>query len=264
MTPGDIDTAAELLWNAASSGTAIPPLRERFAAFGPEQAYAVQEVNTQRRLKAGGKLVGRKIGLTAKAVQKQLGVDQPDFGMLFADMAIADGQPVPWSMLMQPKVEAEVALVMERDLREPGITVAQLLSSVAYALPAVEIVGSRIANWDIRFVDTVADNASSNAFVLGNTPISLRGLDLRLAGMVMERSGEPVSLGAGAACLGHPLNAALWLANKMASLGSGLKAGDVVLTGALGPMVAVQPGDVFEARINGLGSVRVMFEEQAQ
>jgi 2-keto-4-pentenoate hydratase len=249
---------------AAECGKAIAPLRETFPAFGPQEAYAVQEMNTQRKLQDGGRLIGRKIGLTAKAVQKQLGVDQPDYGMLFADMAIADGEPVAWSRLMQPKVEAEVALVMAHDLPEPGISMAQMLRGVAFALPAIEIVGSRIAEWNIRFVDTVADNASSGLFVLGNTPVPLDGLDLRLAGMVMERKGEQVSLGAGAACLGHPLNAALWLANKMAELGRGLKAGDVVLTGALGPMVPVNPGDVFEARIQGLGSVRAVFEEQQQ
>ena len=262
MTTRDIEVAADSLWSAAASGKTIAPLRETFPGFGPQEAYAVQEINTQRKLQAGGRLVGRKIGLTAKAVQKQLGVDQPDYGMLFADMAVADGEPVRWSRLMQPKVEAEVALVMEHDLPEPGISMAQMLRGVAFALPAIEIVGSRIADWNIRFVDTVADNASSGLFVLGNTPVPLHGLDLRLAGMVMERKGEQVSLGAGAACLGHPLNAALWLANKMAELGRGLKAGDVVLTGALGPMVPVNPGDVFEARIQGLGSVRAVFEEQ--
>ncbi|CAN7738041.1 fumarylacetoacetate hydrolase family protein [Variovorax sp. LjRoot290] len=264
MTTRDIEVAADSLWSAASGGKAIAPLRETFPGFGPQEAYAVQEINTQRKLQGGGRLVGRKIGLTAKAVQKQLGVDQPDYGMLFADMAIADGEPVRWSRLMQPKVEAEVALVMEHDLLEPGISMAQMLRGVAFALPAIEIVGSRIAEWNIRFVDTVADNASSGLFVLGNTPVPLDDLDLRLAGMVMERKGEQVSLGAGAACLGHPLNAALWLANKMAELGRGLKAGDVVLTGALGPMVPVNPGDVFEARIQGLGSVRAVFEEQQQ
>lgn len=264
MSTRDIEVAADSLWNAAGSGKAIAPLRETFPAFGPQEAYAVQEINTQRKLQGGGRMVGRKIGLTAKAVQKQLGVDQPDYGMLFADMAVADGEPVAWSRLMQPKVEAEVALVMEHDLLEPGISMAQMLRGVAFALPAIEIVGSRIAEWNIRFVDTVADNASSGLFVLGNTPVPLDGLDLRLAGMVMERKGEQVSLGAGAACLGHPLNAALWLANKMAELGRGLKAGDVVLTGALGPMVPVNPGDVFEARIQGLGSVRAVFEEQQQ
>jgi 2-keto-4-pentenoate hydratase len=263
MNNKDVAAAAEQLWSAAATGQAITPLREQFAQFGPDEAYAVQDLNTERRLKAGGKLVGRKIGLTARAVQKQLGVDQPDFGMLFADMAYSDGEPIPWNVLMQPKVEAEVALVMEHDLPEPGITVAQLLRATAFALPALEIVGSRIANWDIRFVDTVADNASSSAFVLGNTPVKPQQLDLRLAGMVMERGGEPVSLGAGAACLGHPYNAAVWLANKMAALGRGLKAGDVVLTGALGPMVVVSPGDVVDARINGLGTVRAAFGDKA-
>jgi 2-keto-4-pentenoate hydratase len=264
MNKQDIEAAAQLLWTAAAGGQAIAPLRETYPGFGPDEAYAVQEISTERRLSAGARLVGRKIGLTAKAVQKQLGVDQPDYGMLFADMAVADGEPVRWATLQQPKVEAEVALVMEHDLPDPGVTVAQMLRAVAFALPAIEIVGSRIADWNIRFVDTVADNASSSAFVLGNTPVGLAGLDLRLAGMVMERAGEQVSLGAGAACLGHPLNAAVWLANKMAELGRGLKAGDVVLTGALGPMVPVRPGDVFEARIQGLGSVRAVFEEQQQ
>jgi 2-keto-4-pentenoate hydratase len=264
MNTRQIELAANLLWDAAEKKEAIAPLRESFPGLTGDGAYDIQEYNTERRLKAGARLVGRKIGLTARAVQQQLGVDQPDYGMLFADMAVADGEPVRWSRLMQPKVEAEVALVMEHDLPEPGITSAQLLRSIAFALPAIEIVGSRIADWNIRFVDTVADNASSSAFVVGNTPRSLAGLDLRLAGMVMERSGEQVSLGAGAACLGHPLNAALWLANKMAALGRGLKAGDVVLTGALGPMVTVRPGDVFEARIEGLGSVRAVFEEKQQ
>ena len=262
MNHSEIELAATMLWNAASSREAIAPLRDAFPGMSADDAYAVQNVNTERRLASGARLVGRKIGLTARAVQRQLGVDQPDFGMLFDDMAFADGEPVPWSRLMQPKVEAEVALVMERDLPSPGITVAELMRSVAFALPAIEIVGSRIAEWNIRFVDTVADNASSSAFVLGNTPVSLPGLDLRLAGMVMERAGEQVSLGAGAACLGHPLNAALWLANKMAGLGRGLRAGDVVLTGALGPMAAVRPGDVFEARIEGLGSVRAAFDKE--
>ena len=263
MNQQDIQQAADLLWNAAASGQPIPPLRETFDGMTAADAYAVQEINTTRQLANGARLIGRKIGLTARAVQQQLGVDQPDYGRLFADMSVADGEPVAWSRLQQPKVEAEVALVMERDLDEPGITTAQLIRAVAFALPAIEIVGSRIANWNIRFVDTVADNASSNAYVVGNTPISLTGLDLRLAGMVMERGGEQVSIGAGVACLGHPINAAVWLANKMAELGRGLKAGDVVLTGALGPMVAARPGDVFEARINGLGSVRAAFGKEA-
>ena len=259
----DHQAAADALWLAAKHGQPIAPLRETYAHFNGDDAYIVQEINTQRQIDQGVRVVGCKVGLTARSVQKQLGVDQPDFGVLFASMACADGEPVPWNRLMQPKVEAEVALVLERDLPEPGVTVAEMLRATAFALPAIEVVGSRIADWNIRFVDTVADNASSSAFVLGNTPVPLDGLDLRLAGMVMERGGDQVSLGAGAACLGHPLNAAVWLANTMALRGRGLRAGDVVLTGALGPMVVARPGDVFEARIGGLGSVRAAFGEQA-
>lgn len=262
MNEGQIELAANILWNAAKEQKTVAPLSDMFPNMSGEDAYAVQSYNTDRRLKSGTRLVGRKVGLTARSVQKQLGVSQPDFGALFDDMSIADGEPVSWSQILQPKVEAEIALVIERDLLEPGISSAQLLRSVAFVLPAIEIVGSRIADWNIRFVDTVADNASSGAFVLGNTPISLKGLDLRLAGMVMERAGEQVSLGAGAACLGNPLNAALWLANKMATLGQGLVAGDIVLTGALGPMVTARPGDIFETRIEGIGSVRAVFGEE--
>ncbi|WP_321803407.1 2-keto-4-pentenoate hydratase [Burkholderia sp. BCC1988] len=263
MNMQDHLAAADALLHAARTQRAIAPLRETYPHFNGDDAYAVQEINTRRQLESGARLIGRKIGLTTHSVQQQLGVDQPDFGMLFAHMAFQDGEPIGWGNLMQPKVEAEVALVLERDLPEPGVTVAQMLRATAFALPAIEVVGSRIADWNIRFVDTVADNASSSAFVLGSTPVPLAGLDLRLAGMVMERGGDQVSLGAGAACLGHPLNAAVWLANTMASRGRGLKAGDVVLTGALGPMVAVRPGDVFEARIEGLGAVRAVFGDEA-
>lgn len=250
---------ADLLYDAAQHGVPIPPVRSLLPDADLAAAYAVQKFNTERALAAGRRLVGRKIGLTSLAVQKQLGVDQPDFGMLYADMAFSDGEEVPWSKLMQPKCEAEVALVLAKDLAEERITVTDLIDATAYALPAIEIVGSRIANWDIRITDTIADNASSGLYVLGNRPVKLADVDLRLAGMVLERRGEPVSFGAGAACLGQPLNAALWLARMMARIGSPLKAGDVVLTGALGPMVPVNPGDVFEARIHGLGSVRAAF-----
>jgi 2-keto-4-pentenoate hydratase len=161
--------------------------------------------------------------------------------------------------VLQPKVEAEIAFVLERDLTDAEVTLADLISAVAYALPAVEIVGSRIANWNIKLLDTIADNASSGLFVLGTQPRRLDMLDLRMCGMAMERRGEPVSFGAGAACLGNPLNAALWLAQTMVEVGNPLKAGDIIMSGALGPMVGVAPGDVLETRINGLGTVRAAF-----
>ncbi|KXU83819.1 2-keto-4-pentenoate hydratase [Paraburkholderia monticola] len=260
MTPQQIEAAAHALVNAERSGEFIAPLRERYEQMSIDDAYAIQRVNTERRLASGRRLVGCKIGLTSVAVQKQLGVDQPDFGMLFDDMGYGDGEPIPASILTQPKIEAEIAFVIGRDLSMPNPGQLDVLNAIDYALPALEIVGSRIANWNIRITDTIADNASSSAYVLGNSPRKLADFDLRLCGMVMERRGEPVSVGAGAACLGHPVNAVVWLARTMAALGTPLKAGDLVLSGALGPMVAVTPGDVFEARINGLGSVRAVFD----
>jgi 2-keto-4-pentenoate hydratase len=260
MTPQLIEQAASALAEAERSAQYIAPLRETYEQLTIEDAYAIQRVNTDRRVAEGRRIVGCKIGLTSVAVQKQLGVDQPDFGMLFDDMGYGDGEPIPSSILTQPKIEAEVAFVIGRDLRMRNPGQLDVLNAIDYAVPALEIVGSRIANWDIRITDTIADNASSSAYVLGNSPRKLSEFDLRLCGMVMERRGEPVSVGAGAACLGNPINAVVWLARKMAALGTPLLAGDLVLSGALGPMVAVTPGDIFEARINGLGSVRAVFE----
>jgi 2-keto-4-pentenoate hydratase len=193
-------------------------------------------------------------------VQAQLGVDQPDFGILFDDMGYGDAEPVPVSVLQQPKIEGEIAFVMGRDITSPEPTLVDVMQAIEYALPAMEIVGSRIANWNIKFVDTVADNASSAAYVLGSTPRKLSEFDLRMCGMAMTKRGEPVSTGAGAACLGNPLNAVLWLARTMARVGSPMRAGDLVLSGALGPMAPVKPGDIFETRINGLGTVKAVFE----
>ena len=195
-------------------------------------------------------------------MQTQLGVDQPDFGHLFSDMAVLDGDTVPPGRLLQPKVEAEVAFVLSRAPDAARLTSAELIDCVAYALPAIEIVDSRIANWDIRIVDTVADNASSGLFVLGTAPVPLADIDLRLCGMVLEVNGEPVSFGAGAACLGNPLHALGWLAAKMSAVGRPLGRGDIVLAGALGPMAPVAPGDFVEARIEGLGAARVRFGKE--
>jgi len=237
----------------------IPPLRHELADATIDDAYAIQAENTAVWRRAGRCVVGAKIGLTAKAVQRQLGVGQPDFGVLFADMAVLDGGEVAPGRLLQPKVEGEIAFVLGRTPDAGRLTTAELVSCVDYLLPAIEIVDSRIANWDISIVDTVADNASSGLFALGGRPVSLRDVDLRLCGMVLERNGEGVSFGAGAACLGSPLNAFAWLARRLADLDQPLQAGDIVLTGALGPMAPVTPGDVVEVRIQGVGAVKVAF-----
>ncbi|MFI6642455.1 2-keto-4-pentenoate hydratase [Streptomyces sp. NPDC050504] len=255
--------AAERLDAARRTGVPCAPVRDLLPAGDLAAAYAVQTTLSDHRRAEGRRVTGWKIGLTSAAVQSQLGVSTPDFGVLMDDMAVPDGAEIPWEAVLQPRAEAEVALVLADDLVHERHTVADVIRATAFALPAVEVVGSRIRDWDISAVDTIADNASSGAYVLGTRPVPLRDLDLRTAGMVLERRGEPVSTGAGAACLGHPLHAAVWLADTLVRLGTPLRAGDTVLTGALGPMAAVEPGDVFEARIDGLGSVRAAFRSTA-
>lgn len=257
--PISLPAIAEQLRSAYQSKVPCAPVRSLLPTADLPTAYAVQEINTQHWLSQGRRMVGRKIGLTSVAVQQQLGVDQPDFGILFADMAVCDGEPIAVGAVLQPKAEAEIAFVLERDLAVEQPTVADVMRAIGYAVVAIEIVGSRIANWDIRLVDTVADNASSGMFTLGNTPYSLRGLDLRDCTMQMSCADAVVSTGVGHACLGHPLNATRWLASKMVEVGRPLQAGDIILSGALGPMAAAQPGQVFEARVSGLGSVRAAF-----
>ncbi|NIL42312.1 2-keto-4-pentenoate hydratase [Salinispora arenicola] len=256
----DYETAAQELIVARESGRPCPPLRGRLIPDGDvDSAYLVQQAQVRQWLAGGHRRVGAKIGLTSRAVQESLGVYQPDFGVLTEETAVPDGVEVPLGRLLQPRVEAEIAFVLGTDLPDERVTTADLTRAVDHLLPAIEIVDSRIAGWDIAIVDTVADNASSGLFVLGTTPRRLADVDLRLAGMVLEHAGEPISVGAGAACLGNPLHALAWLARTLARIGDPLCAGDVVLSGALGPMVPVTPGAAYEARISGLGSVRTCF-----
>ena len=260
--PNFTQQAADRLFEAQRTFVPCAPVRDLLPEGDVVAAYAVQKINTERALSAGRRLVGRKIGLTSLAVQKQLGVDRPDYGMLFADMARGDGEDIALRDAMQPKAEAEIAFILGRDLDAEQLTLADLHRSIEYAVPAIEIVGSRIAKWDIKITDTIADNASSGLYVLGSRPARLTDFDPRLCGMTMERAGEQVSAGTGAACMGSPLNASLWLAKVMAKAGYPLRAGDTILSGALGPMVSVSPGDVFDARIEGLGAVRAAFAKE--
>jgi 2-keto-4-pentenoate hydratase len=255
-----IASAAALLRDAEANGQFIAPLRETFAGLDADDAYEIQKHNIAFKLQGGARVVGAKIGLTSLAVQRQLGVDSPDYGVLLDVMGYGEGLPIPVSALQQPKVEAEVAFVLGRDLDLPNPTVIDIINAIDYALPALEIVGSRIAGWNIKLVDTVADNASSSAFVVGGSPKKLGELDLRQCAMSMTRDGEVVSTGVGAACLGHPLNATLWLARTMVHVGAPLRAGHLILSGALGPMAAVEPGRTYTATIDGLGSVTALFE----
>lgn len=248
------EVVAKQLRDAYKSG-AIVPLRSSLEPTDVAGAYKVQDINTRFWCAEGRTIAGRKIGLTSKAVQMQLGVDQPDFGTLFTDMAIPDGGVLAGHAVLQPKVEAEIALVLRHDLDNPEATQEDVAEAIDYVTAAIEIVDSRIADWRITFADTVADNGSSAFYVLGKDKHKVQGLDLYTCGMAMKINGTIVSVGAGAACLGHPLNAAAWLARTFARQGEALKAGNVILSGALGPMAVVKPGDVVEAQIGGLGKV---------
>ncbi|WP_298164054.1 fumarylacetoacetate hydrolase family protein [Novosphingobium sp.] len=249
---------AERLRNAYTSGT-VPPLRDGLAPTDAVGAYAVQEINTRFWEAQGRRIVGRKAGLTAKAVQAQLGVDQPDFGVLFDDMRVTDGGTLDPATCIQPKAEAEIAFVLAADLPSPGTTPEQVAAAVATVHAAIEIVDSRIADWKITFADTVADNGSSAFFVLAAQGLPLAGLDLEGAAMEMTFDGTVVSTGIGAAALGNPLNAAAWLAQTLAARGEPLKAGDIVLAGAIGPMVTLQPGVTVCTKVAGIGECRFTY-----
>ena len=206
MTRDDaITAAADRLLTAWETGVPCAPIRDLVDPGDVAAAYAIQDRNSRRWSEGGRRIVGRKIGLTSRAVQAQLGVDQPDYGLLWGDTGYADGEPVALDRVLQPKAEGEVAFVVGRDLARDQLGLTDVIGAIAYALPAIEVVGSRIAGWDIRIADTIADNASSGAYVLGTVPRKLDAFDPFLCGMVLERRGEPVSVGAGAACLGNPL-----------------------------------------------------------
>lgn len=252
--------AAAALWKAQESGQPCAPLRDALAAHGVDAAYRVQEINIARRLNRSVRPVGRKIGLTSPAVQKQLGVNEPDFGVLLSDMVVPDGGVLAAGAVLQAKAEGEIAFVLGEDLDMPAPTAAEILRATAFIMPAIEIVGSRIANWDISLIDTVADNASSGMFVLGSPARAPLGFDFADCAMQMTFDGQQVSAGTGRACLGNPVNAVAWLAGRMHGLGAPLRAGEVILSGALGPMAAPAPRTAVEVVISGLGKAAFALE----
>lgn len=259
LTKEVIESAALRLREADLNKKVCEPIRNLIGIDDLDAAYAIQQINTNHRMKSGAKVIGHKIGLTAPVVQKQLGVDQPDFGLLWQDKEILNGGEISVKELMQPKAEAEIAFVLAKDLTSEKLTSVDVISAIDYALASIEIVGSRIQNWDIKITDTIADNASASHWVIGHQPVKLQDLDLINCKMVMDNKGEIVSEGVGKACLGSPINALLWLAQKMVKMGQPLKAGDLILSGALGPMVNIVTGDEFTVNIEGLGSVSASF-----
>ncbi|MFD9702234.1 2-keto-4-pentenoate hydratase [Lentzea sp. NPDC059081] len=252
----EVELAAERLATAARDKITCAPVRD---LVGEDLAYAVQSHNIRARVASGARVVGRKIGLTSPAVRRQLGVGQPDFGVLLDDMAFEDGAVLPTHRLLQPRVEAEVAFVLAADLTTGPFDEQTVGQAVVYAQAALEIVDSRVENWDITFTDTVADNASAGLYVLGEERTKLADVVTRDVAMTLSLNGEQSSAGTGADCMGDPLTALAWLATTAVELGDPLKAGDVVLSGALGPVVPVSADDEVEATISGLGTVRATF-----
>jgi len=255
----DVPALAHELAEAERTRSQIAPFTGR-VVLTPADAYAVQLANVARRTAAGERIAGKKVGLTAKPIQIALGVDQPDFGHLFASMRVEDGGTIAARDLIQPRAEAEIGIVLGRDLRGPGLTDLDVVDATEALVPTLEIVDSRVRDWKIAFVDTVADNGSSARFVVGTKRTPPAGIDTRTVGVVFEKNGELVGTGAGAAVLGAtPYRAVAWLANTLAAEGLELKAGDVILPGALCPMVAVAAGDTVRADFGILGTVSVRF-----
>lgn len=260
MDQSKIHHYGDALYEALRARRALEPITSYEPNISIEDAYHIQQRMIARRLEQGETVVGKKVGATSKAVQQMLNVHQPDFGYLLSGMTYAQGEAIPMDSLIQPRAEGEIAFILKRDLMGPGVTTAAVLSATELVMPCFEIVDSRIKDWQIKIQDTVADNASCGVFVLGDQAVDPRGLDLNLVGMVIEKNGELAATGAGAAALGSPLNAVAWLANTLGALGIPLKAGEIILSGSLGPLVPVQAGDNLRLAIGGIGGCSVRFE----
>ncbi|KRF21030.1 hypothetical protein ASG90_01025 [Nocardioides sp. Soil797] len=255
----DLDDLAAQLHSAELTNCTIQPLSEQVPGLTVADSYRIQQLNVSRRLRDGGVIVGQKVGLTSVAMQEQLGVDEPDYGVLFDGMLVDDGQPIPVSGLIQPRVEAEVAFVMERELRGPGVTEADALEAIAGALPVIEVIDSRISAWKIGLTDTIADNASCARVVRGEAVTPIADIDLRTMGMILTINGEVVSTAAGAAVLGNPIRGLVWLANRLAEFGVSLRPGDLVLAGALHASIPVAEGMSVHAEFAGIGGITAEF-----
>jgi 2-keto-4-pentenoate hydratase len=256
--------AVDALLAAYTSGQPIDPLVDLYPDLTLEDSYRIQLDQITRKVEAGAVVKGHKVGLTSQAMQRQLGVDQPDYGHLLGDMFHLEHLPIPAGTFLQPRIEPEVAFVLKRELRGPGVTVPEALAAIDFVLPALEIIDSRIRDWKITILDTIADNASSGGVVLGSTPADITGLDLRRMGCVLRRNGEVVGTGAGGAVMGSPITSLVWLANTVGEHGVVLEPGHVVLPGSITASVPVSPGDDVIATFAGLGSVTASFAKEGQ
>jgi 2-keto-4-pentenoate hydratase len=265
LTQADVDDLASRLRTAELDRRPVQPVTEVLPGLAAADAYRIQRgfVDLRRR-DEGSRLTGRKIGATNPVIQSLLGVDMPDYGHLLDTMVLEDGARIRHGLLIQPRVEAEVAFHLAQGLRGPGVTVRDVLLATRAISATFEIIDSRIQDWRISFADTVADNGSSALVVVGSTILPVIGLDLRTIGVVMERNGEVVETGAGAASLGHPARAVAWLANALGEFGEGLEPGQLVLSGALTSAPLARPGDLFQAHFAGLGTITCSFDGPAE
>ena len=259
MTPTLIEQLGDELYDALLARTVVEPLTSRHPEIQIDDAYRIQQRMLARRLAVGERVIGKKIGVTSKAVMNMLGVYQPDFGYLTDAMVYNEGEAIPVATLIQPKAEGEIAFMLKKTLKGPGVTGADVLAATDGVMACFEIVDSRIKDWKIKIQDTVADNASCGVFVLGDRLVDPRAVDLNLCGMILEKNGEIVATGVGAAALGAPANAVAWLANTLGHLGIALEAGEVVLSGSLAIMVPVNAGDHLRVTIGGIGGCSVRF-----
>ena len=259
MNQPSLQALGDELYTALTSQQTIEPLSTRHPDLTIEDAYAIQQHLLARRIAQGERVIGKKIGVTSEAVMNMLGVFQPDFGWLTDGMVYNEGEAIPASSLIQPKAEGEIAFLLKKTLKGPGVTAADVIAATQGVMTCFEIVDSRIRDWKIKIQDTVADNASCGVFVLGDRLVDPRDVDLGTCGMVLEKNGEIVATGAGAAALGHPANAVAWLANTLGALGIALEAGEVILSGSLAAMVPVKAGDNLRVSIGGIGSCSVRF-----
>ncbi|ATO20151.1 2-keto-4-pentenoate hydratase [Acinetobacter sp. LoGeW2-3] len=250
---------ADLLASVDKDPIEVEIVKQLLISDAEVEAYAIQARNIEKQLQQNATVTGKKIGLTNPKVQQQLGVDQPDFGVLLNHMDLSEESAILAEHFIQPKIEAELAFLIKKNIEQPIQTIEEMQQYISYVIPSFEIVDSRIQDWKIRFVDTVADNASSAAYVLSGERKAIAEVDCATVKMTLTQNGELVSQGSGLECLGNPLNAAMWLVNKMLSLGTPVQAGEIILSGALGPMVNVKAGDEFETQIDGFAPLKVKF-----
>lgn len=260
MTFEEMQEIASTLHIAEKTGNPIKKISSKFADMTMEDAYKIQELGTGLRVGEGMHIIGRKIGITSKGMQHQLNATTPDYGCLLSDMLLREGEPCMMSGLISPRIEGEIAFVLDHDLKGPDVTIADVYNSTAWVFPCFEVCDTRIENWDVTVLDTISDNAGGSKFVMGSAPKRLSEINPKLIGMLVEKNGEAIDSAAGAEVMGNPVASVAWLANKLSEFDISLKAGDIILSGAFLSAIPAVAGDVFTLSLDGFPSLNLRFE----